>query len=651
MSLAAAVHKKATELSKLSLRMTAHSGSGHPSSAISLSHLITYLMYHQMKFNPGDPWNLASDRLVLSEGHAVPIVYAAWADLGGAVCEPDGGTRALTIKDLDELRARDSVLDGHPNPAEGFPFFDAATGSLGQGLSVAAGLAWAARQSDSPRRVYCLIGDGEAREGQIWEAVDFIADHGLTNVCAIFNCNGHGQAAPVSSQQSPERLAQKLEAYGYTVAVIDGHDPIEIARAMTEFDQCHQRPLAVIAKTVKGWGVKTLLEGNWHGKPLKSDQLDEAEKSLDAARAAAVENLTGGGRLEGPSWPAEIRAFELPDTKSVRWPGFAEALEGAGLGDALAKGKLATRRAYGAALKTAGDLLPHVVALDGDVSNSTFSNMFAKAHPDRFIEGKIAEQNLVSAAAGLSAAGRMPFVNSFAKFIARAYDQVEMANISRANIKLVGSHAGISLAADGPSQMSLLDIAYFGALATVRDETGQPICRLYQPADAVAAYHCTRLMTQVHGMCYMRTHRPDVPLLYDPDAEFGPDGFHVLREGDRVAVVASGYMVHVALEAAETLARAGVSTAVVDVFCLPFDAKRLIDALEDRGAKALVVEDNYGGLAEAVALAAADRGDIRVSGLGCRRIPKSTRTVEDILDYCGVGVSQIVKQTQNLCEA
>jgi transketolase len=341
MSLAAAMHAKALTLAKLTVRMTAKAGSGHPSSALSLVHLVTHLMYRQMRFDPADPWNPTADRLVLSEGHAVPIIYAAWADLGGVIRE-GALTRKLSVADLDGLRARESVLDGHPNPAAGFPFFDAATGSLGQGLSVAAGLALAARRDGTPRRVYCLIGDGESREGQIWEAVDFIADQRLTNVCAIFNCNGQGQAAAVSPQQAPDRIADKLEAFGWNVALINGHDPLEISRGFMEFEDSQQRPLAIVANTVKGWGVEPLLHGNWHGKPLSEDQLDEADKSLDRYYAAAIADLTKDGGLEGPASVAPAKPIERSDARRQKWPPFRDAVEQAGLGKLLATGKIAT---------------------------------------------------------------------------------------------------------------------------------------------------------------------------------------------------------------------------------------------------------------------------------------------------------------------
>jgi transketolase len=637
----AAVHEKAISLARLVVRMTSLAGSGHPSSALSLAHIVTYLMYHEMHWDPAQPDDPAADRLVLSEGHAVPIIYAALADLGAMVGKDPARRTRLTVDDLDQLRALQSPLDGHPNPAEGVPFFDAATGSLGQGLSVAAGLALAARLDGSPRRVFCLVGDGESREGQIWEAVDFAAERGLTNLCAIFNCNGQGQAGPVSPQQSAERLSQKLAAFGWNVSTCDGHDPAQIGTALARLAGT-DRPLALVARTVKGWGVEELQKGNWHGKPLPEAELATAEARLDALAARLV---SGPERLGRPSPPRAgfQRAIPRVDPREVRWPSFEQALRSAGLGTALERGSLSTRRAYGAGLKVAGDLLPQIVCLDGDVSNSTFSEIFARAHPQRFIECRIAEQNMISAAVGLSAAGFLPFVNTFSKFFARAYDQIEMANISRANLRLVGSHSGVSLAADGPSQMSLPDVAFFRAFTTVRgDDRESPLCWIYHPADAVAAYHCTRLLTMHSGMAYMRTHRPDVPLIYPPDTRFEPGGFHVLADGDELAIISAGFMIHVARQAVAALARQNHRVALIDAYCLPIDGERLRETLRRTGSAALVVEDNYGGgLGAAVAEIAARAGDLTVQTLCCQRLPKSARTAEEILEYCGVSAGQI----------
>ncbi len=646
---AAAVHRKVGQLGEHVLRMTTRAGAGHPSSAMGIAHLAVRLMYEQMRYDPASPWHPSADRLVLSEGHAVPIIYAAYADLGGAVGKSAADARPLTIPDLDGLRARTSPLDGHPNPAEGFPFFDAATGSLGQGLSVAAGLALGARLDGSPRRVYCLVGDGESREGQIWEAADFIAEQRLTNVIALISANGHGQAGPVSAQQSPERIAAKLAAFGWNVVTLDGHDPDAIASAL-EFVGQHKQPLAIVARTVKGWGVDTFQGANWHGKPLAESELPAALASL---RKQTHEAHPGTDQVGRPPAPPTEGSPRRGDPREVSWPSFRDALESAGMSGLLNKGLIGTRRGYGAALKVAGDLLPQVVVLDGDVSNSTISDVFARAHPERFLECKIAEQNMVSVGVGLSAAGFIPFVNSFAKFIARAYDQVEMAAISRANLKLVGSHAGVTPCSDGPSQMGLLDVAYFRSLTTVRgDDRVAPIAWLFHPADAMAAYKLTQLMLTTHGLCYMRTHRPEVALLYKDEATFEPGGFNVLSPGDDLAIITAGYMVHACRQAIELLARQNVRAALIDAYCLPIDGQRLAEALARSGGRALVVEDNFGGgLGAAVAEIAARRGAGYVHALHCQRMPKSTLTPEDELDYVGLSPGHVADHAMSMLRA
>lgn len=630
-------HSKAIQLGKEVIRMTTASGSGHPSSALSIMHAVVTLMYDVMRWDPADPWNTASDRLVLSEGHAVPAVYAAYADLGGVVGKSPATSRRLTLADLASLRDTDSPLDGHPNPAEGFPFFDAATGSLGQGLSVGAGLAIAARMRKIDRRVYVLIGDGESREGQIWEAMDMIAERGLHEVCAIFNCNGQGQADYVSPQQSAERLAEKSAAFGWKVVTLDGHDPDALKRILTEK---RDRPLAVVAKTEKGWGCAALKDKSNHGKPVTAKELDAALALLDetAARLGIKDRSPPAPAI---AKPGAAKPMMRPEVRPME---FAAAMKLAGLDGAVAKGALATRRAYGAALLAIGESDPRVVALDGDVSNSTFAEIFAKKHPDRFIECKIAEQNMVSAAAGMAAAGFVPFVSSFAKFISRAYDQIEMAQITRANIKLTGSHAGITLAADGPSQMSLHDVAYFRSASETDDGRGRPVCVSFHPADAVAAYHCTWLMAAHEGMCYMRTHRPDVALLYAPDSHFEIGGSHVLQEGDALTLVSTGYMVHECKRAAEMLAKDGIRCTLIDAYSFPLKTDSILSAAKKTGDRILVVEDNYiGGLAGAIAEAAARGGKTRVESMTCRKLPKSARTTDEILAYCGLSAEDITR--------
>jgi len=638
--------RKVITLSKQVVRMCTEAGSGHPSSALSLVHLTTALMYRVMKYDPRDPWNRAADRLVLSEGHAVPIVYAAYCDLGGVVGDASQPS-LLRFDDAMTLRAADSVLDGHPNPAIGFPFFDAATGSLGQGISIAAGLACAARLDETGRTIFCICGDGESREGQIWESLDFLVDHELTAVRVIFNCNGQAQSDYVSPQQSAETLAKKLEAFGFDVKTIDGHNWDEIFPALTA--DVGEKPLAVVAKTVKGWGVNELQKHTYHGKPLKPEQIAQADADLDAKAAelgvADMEN-TPAVALTAPS-----RFEAAPSVAPISAGPFAEALQAVGLENALETKKLATRRAYGAALAALGDD-DRIVVLDGDVRNSTFAQYFAEKYPNRYFEARIAEQNMVSAAAGLAAAGKVPFVSSFAKFLVRGYDQLEMAAITNANLKLCGSHAGVSLAADGPSQMGLPDLAFLRAFAHAKRVDGRPAARVFLPSDAVSAFKLTELMANLEGLCYMRTHRPDVDFIYDEDQTFEVGGFKHLLDGEDLAIVTSGYMVHVCKKAIEILEsdEIGLSASLIDAYSIPLAADEILRIGDDCRGQILVVEDNYlGGIADEISAAAAasDLG-VMVTTLYVRSIPKSAKTPEETLKLVGLTPRDIANAAQTV---
>ncbi|MGP1347566.1 MAG: transketolase [Phycisphaerales bacterium] len=652
MSFEAAVHAQAIDLDRLSLEMCAASGSGHPTTAASLGHIVTVLMFNAMRWSPEYPDYPTSDRLVLSEGHAVPIVYAAAAKLGVMVGKDPASRRPLTVDDLKTLRMADSILDGHPNPMEGFPFFDAATGSLGQGLSVAAGLANAARLDQSDRLVYCIIGDGEAREGQITEALDYIVDHNLTNVLPIFNCNSYGQTDKVSQQQSAERLAARLKAAGFTVTEIDGHAPAQINQAFETFRETANasgaKPMAIVARTVKGWGMPSLQGGGWHGKPAAGKALETALSELNDKRAELTSSLTSSDHfmIQPPDEPKPAGA-----APSELLP-FSKYLKSQDMESTLHMGRMATRKAYGLALRALGHANPDVVALDADVSNSTFADGFAKdpALRERFFECKIGEQNMVSVAAGLSAAGKIPFVSTFAKFVTRAYDQIEMAINSGANIKIVGSHAGISLAADGPSQMSLPDIAWFRSFATMKDHRGNPGVYILQPADAYAAYALTGVMAEYEGVCYMRTLRPETEFLYSDDVVFNLGGFEVLAEGRDVLIIASGYTVHEANKALEGLDKAGVSATLVDLYSIPFDADKLLDLANQHEGMVVTVEDNYGaGIGSAVADAMAESGEgYTLEQMHVRRIPKSAREPDEIMAMCGINHAAIVQRCLTL---
>jgi transketolase len=654
MSFEAAVHAQAIELDKLALEMTAAAGSGHPSTAMSLGHMITVLMFHSMRWSPEHPAYPTADRLVLSEGHAVPIVYAACARLGVMIGKDPAARRPMTVKDAMRLREADSEIDGHPNPIEGFPFFDAATGSLGQGVSVAAGVAEAARLDGIDRRVYVIIGDGESREGQIAEALDYIMDRKLTSVLPIFNCNGYGQVERVSNQQSPEVMKAKLEAFGFQVMMIDGHAPAQIKAAFDKFAEIASKkdsqPMAVVAKTVKGWGSPTMQGGNWHGKPATGDHLQRAIAELGERRAELASALTSTDAftIQPPS-DAPSRS-----PKTGEMPTFTKTLEMRDMKSALQTGRMATRRAYGLALQALGQVSDRVVALDCDVSNSTFAEYFARDAKlrERFMECKIAEQNMISVAAGLSAAGKIPFCSTFAKFVTRAYDQIEMAINSGANLKVIGSHAGATLAADGPSQMSLPDVAWFRAWSNVRNHQGNPACYVLQPSDAYAAYALTGVMAEYDGACYMRTLRADTEFLYNDDTVFNLGGFEVLNEGRDVLICAAGYMVHEANKALDGLDKAGVSATLVDLYSLPFDSDALLDLANANGGYVITVEDNYGGgIGSAVADALANSGEgFTLEQMTIQRIPKSAKTPDDILKMVGLTHTDIVARALKLLQ-
>jgi transketolase len=639
MSFADAINYKAIELCRNVCRMTTEAESGHPSSGCALAHITAVLMYHQMRYDPADPWNPLSDRLVLSEGHAVPVIYAAYADVGGVVGNDPSNARRLSIDDLWTLRRIDSLLDGHPNPAIGFHFFDAATGSLGQGISVAAGLALAARLDGIDKTVYVICGDAEVREGQIWEALDFLADHKLANVRVIINCNRMGQSDYVSPQQSAGTLARKVKAAGLHPITIDGHSPEAISKALSARPP-RGKPVVVIANTVKGWGVAELQKVGYHGKPLGAKELEAALAELRLPDAKPDMVLCPPlPRGEVPK--ADRAPIPMPD------PDLMKLAEGTKFVSGVQKGKLATRQVYGLTLRGLGRASRRVVVLDADVSNSTFTEIFAKEFPDRYFECRIAEQNMASVAAGLAAGGKVPFANSFAKFLVRAYDQIEMAANTCANMKLVGSHSGVSLGADGPSQMGVVDAAYFGALASVRTPKGHPAAVVLNPCDAVSTYKLTALMANYEGLAYMRTLRPETPVLYKPQEVFHLIGQKVIAKGGDLTIVSWGYMVHESLKAIEILERAGISCGLVDAYSLPL-ADDFLEAIgAGPGSAILVVEDNYaGGIGSAVATAAARHGNMRVFAMTPERMPKSGKTADDVLRFVGIDAERISQRAK-----
>ncbi|BAM04051.1 transketolase [Phycisphaera mikurensis] len=658
MSFDSTIHDKAIQLTKLTYEITGAAGSGHPSSGASLAHLVSVLLYQQMRFEPMNPGHPASDRLVLSEGHAVPVLYAAMADLGIAYRRFDGpddaeGTlKPMTHELARTLRAIDSPVDGHPNPALGFPFFDAATGSLGQGLSVAAGLALAARMDGLGKRIYCLIGDGESREGQVWEAVDFLIDHGLKAVCPVFNANRFAQSEAVSVQQSADVLVAKLEAAGFDVRDVDGHAPEAVAGAFSAHAQAQHNPdaapVALVARTVKGWGAQSQHGNGHHGTAPTGEALEAALAELDAKHKQL--GATADVKLQRDLLPPE----KPGPVKREQMPAFDEACRSFGQEEVLAKGVLATRKAYGISLRALGHARGDVAALDADVSGSTGSASFKK-DPEltgRFIECRIAEQNMVSAALGMAAGGKLPVVSTFGKFLTRAYDQVEMAVLSGQPLRLVGSHAGCTLGPDGPSQMALPDVAWFRSFGTMRDHRGHPGFYVCTPADAWATHGLVAAMADHPGSVYLRTMRPETEFLYGPGTTFTLGGHEVLNQGRDLLIVAQGYMVHQANAALEALDAQGVDATIVDLYSLPFDEEALADLANDHDGRVLTLEDNYGGgMGSAVADALAATGDgFTVKQMHVERLPKSGADADDILAYVGLSVDDVVREALGMLE-
>jgi len=600
----------ATRLRIHSIRATTAAGSGHPTSCCSAADLVAALFFDVMRFRPKHPTAPENDRFVLSKGHAAPLLYAAWAEAG-----------ALAPGDLTNLRKMDSDLEGHPTPR--LPFVDVATGSLGQGLSSGLGIALAARMDGSARTVFVLLGDGECAEGSVWEAAEIAGYYRLDNLVAIVDVNRFGQSQATMLEHDLQVYRKRFEAFGWRAMVVDGHDMGQVVRALRRATRRSGQPAAVLARTLKGKGIPEVEDKDgWHGKPLKEDAAGQAiahlEAQLHGAKLPKARAPRKAKDAPGPP-PADPPAAQPPPP-----PAYA-------IGDMVA-----TRLAYGEGLAKLGKSNPAVVALDGDVKNSTFAEKLKAACPEQFIEGFIAEQNLAGAGAGLAACGKIPFVSSFACFLTRACDQVRMAGVSRSNVKFCGSHVGVSIGEDGPSQMGLEDIAMFRAV---------PGSAVLYPGDAVCAERCVELAARRQGIVYIRTSRPNTPVIYRADEPFAIGGLKVLRQSDADAatVVAAGVTLHEALKAWEQLKARGVAVRVIDLYSVkPLDGAGLLAAARATGGRLVTVEDHYaeGGLGDAVLEALATEG-VRVHKLAVREVPRSGKPAE-LLERYGISASHIV---------
>ncbi|MEP6693947.1 MAG: transketolase [Chloroflexota bacterium] len=600
----------ARQLRADSIRCSTAAGSGHPTSSLSAADLMAVLLAGHLRYDFERPDSLANDHLIFSKGHASPLVYAMFRAAG-----------AIDDAELLTFRKFGSRLEGHPTPI--LPWVDVATGSLGQGLPIAAGVALAGKRLlKAPFHVWVLVGDSESAEGSVWEGFDLAGHEGLENFTAILDINRLGQRGPTELEWDTDAYAGRVKSFGLEPIVIDGHD-------LAQIDDAYRRarsasgPTAIIARTVKGKGVSFLEDKpGWHGKALDAEQAKQALAELGAEPSRAFEVPSP------PPWrPAPLPPARAPELKRYTEP-------------------VATRKAYGEALASLGAARADVVVLDAEVSNSTHAEDFKKTAADRFFEMYIAEQRMVAVAVGMQVVGFVPFASTFAAFLTRAYDFIRMAAISRADIRLSGSHAGVSIGEDGPSQMALEDLAMMRA---VHGSTVLYPCDANQTAKLVAA------MADLRGISYIRTTREKTAILYGADEEFPIGGSRVVRGGgadDRVTVVAAGITVHESLKAADELAKTGVKIRLIDAYSIkPLDAPGIAAAVRATGGRLVVVEDHWaeGGLGDAVlaGLTALGVKDITLRHLAVRDMPTSGKPAE-LLGAAGIAASDIAAAARAL---
>lgn len=597
-----------------SIRCTTAAGSGHPTSSMSAADLMSVLMLSYLRYDFDDPQNPNNDHLIFSKGHASPLLYSMYKAAG-----------AVTDEELMSLRKFGSRLEGHPTPV--LPWVDVATGSLGQGLPIGFGVGLAGKYLDKlPYHIWVLLGDSEMAEGSVWEAFDHASYYKLDNLVGILDCNRLGQRGETELGWNTAAYEVRAKAFGWNTFVIDGHNYDEINRAFSQASQPNGSPTLIIAKTVKGKGFSEVENKNgWHGKALSKEQEERAIQEIHPARSMTFPVQKPANAQ--PAQEAAKKAVELP-----RYDG---------------KEAVATRRAYGDALKALGAANPDVVGLDGEVSNSTYAEEFAKAYPDRYFEMFIAEQQLVAAAVGMSVRHKIPFASTFAAFFTRAYDFIRMAAISRANIRLCGSHAGVSIGEDGPSQMALEDLAMMRA---VFGSTIVYPCDPNQTAQLVAQ------MADHDGIVYMRTTREKTPVLYSPDEQFKIGGSKVVRQSDkdRLTIVAAGITVHEALKAADQLQRQRVAVRIIDAYSVkPMDEETLLAAAQEVGNKFIVVEDHWpeGGLGEAVMEVFSHRdGPMpQIVKLAVQSMPGSG-TPNELMEAAGISAHNIVEAVNALLQ-
>ena len=604
--------QKATNLRIHSILSTSEAGSGHPTTCLSAADIVSALFFHAMRYDCSDAQNPNNDRFILSKGHAAPLLYAAYAEAG-----------IIPTEKLRTLRQIDSILEGHPTPR--FEWTEVATGSLGQGLSLGLGMALNGKYLDeSDYRVYVLLGDGETAEGGVWEAAALASHYELNNLIGIVDVNALGQSQRTMYAFDVDTYCRRFEAFGWQTIGIDGHNFDEILPALAQAKASTDKPTMIVAKTFKGKGVSFIEDtDNWHGKALaKGEELDKALAELGPLHLDVPIQIESPQTIDESVDCADVTECEPPD-----YPAGEE---------------VATRGGYGIGLAKLGTANPNVVALDGDTKNSTYAEQFMQLHPNRYFEMFIAEQNLVGAGIGLAKRGKIPFVSTFAAFLSRAYDQIRMSAISQANIKYAGSHCGVSIGEDGPSQMGLEDIAMFRAI---------PGAVVLYPSDAVSAERLVSEAAAHEGIVYLRTSRPKTAILYDADESFPIGRCKVIRQSDadKVTVVAAGITLHEALKAHETLAAEGIAIRVIDLYSIkPIDTEALKAAAVQTNNTLITVEDHYseGGLGDAVLDAVATEG-VYVHKLAVTGVSRSGKP-EELLEYHGISANAIVQKVKEI---
>ncbi len=587
-----------------SLVSTSKAGSGHPTTCLSVAEIMACLFFGEMHYDVKNPNNPGNDELILSKGHAAPILWACYAEAG-----------IIPVESLNTLRDIHSRLEGHPTAR--MPWIKVSTGSLGQGLSAGVGMALSQRLLDSPAQTYVVLGDGELAEGMIWEAANMAHDQKLANICAIVDCNRLGQSGPTMHQHNTERYKQKFEAFGWYALVIDGHDTAAIIDALEE---CRMQdvPCAIIARTFKGKGVSFLEnKDGWHGKTLSARELESALKEL-----GPMPDISSSSFIK--------QAYKVQLKKAPKPPAIPLKRYSDGL-------PVATRAAYGHALLEAGRVDDRIVAIDGDVQNSTGAEDFFNTFKKRSFQSFIAEQNMAGISLGLAAKGYIPFAATFAAFWTRAHDVFRMAQYSGSNAKFVGSHVGVSIGEDGPSQMGLEDIAMFRSI---------PSCIVLYPCDGVSTQRCVHEMINHKGLCYLRTTRPKTPLIYEDDETFPIGGSKVLKQSkkDSATIIAAGITVHNSLAAYESLEKEGIFVRIIDAYSVqPLDSKTILKAAKET-KNIIVVEDHYpaGGLGEAVSSLG-----IPITHLCIKDLPRSGKS-EELMEMYGISANQIVKKVKEL---